>query len=85
MFVIQAATTHAAELLKHDKDLGSVTVGKLADLVAVAANPLEDVSLLKRVSFVMKDGVIYKQEGKAIETDRLAETSPPPVEALDAF
>lgn len=85
MFVIQAATTHAAELLKHDKDLGSVTVGKLADLVAVPANPLEDVSLLKRVSFVMKDGVIYKQEGKVVETDRLAETSAPPVEALDAF
>lgn len=85
MFVIQAATTHAAELLKHDKDLGSVTVGKLADLVAVPANPLEDVSLLKRVSFVMKDGVVYKQDGKATETDRLAETSSPTIEALDAF
>jgi imidazolonepropionase-like amidohydrolase len=69
MFVLQAATTHAAQLLKHDKDLGSVTTGKLADLVAVPGNPLEDISLMQRVSFVMKDGVIYKRDGKAEDTD----------------
>jgi imidazolonepropionase-like amidohydrolase len=67
LFAIQAATTHAAELLKHEKDLGSVTAGKFADLVAVTGNPLEDVGLLKQVSFVMKEGVVYKRDGKALE------------------
>jgi imidazolonepropionase-like amidohydrolase len=67
LFAIQSATTHAAELLKHDKDLGSVTAGKFADIVAVAGNPLDDVSLLKQVSFVMKEGVVYKRDGKPIE------------------
>jgi imidazolonepropionase-like amidohydrolase len=67
LFAIQSATTHAAELLKHDKDLGSVTAGKFADIVAVAGNPLDDISLLKQVSFVMKEGVVYKRDGKAIE------------------
>jgi imidazolonepropionase-like amidohydrolase len=67
MFTIQAATTHAAELLRHEKDLGSLTAGKLADVVAVPGNPVEDISLMRRVSFVMKDGVVYKRDGKAID------------------
>jgi imidazolonepropionase-like amidohydrolase len=67
MFTLQAATTHAAELLKHDKDLGSVTAGKLADLVAVPGNPVEDISLMKKVSFVMKEGVVYKSDGKSVD------------------
>src|ERR1700723_3609444 len=66
MFVLQAATTHAAQLLKHDKDLGAVSAGKLADVVAVPGNPLDDISLMKRVSFVMKDGVVYKRDGNAL-------------------
>ena len=67
MFALQAATTHAAELLKHDKDIGSVTVGKFADLVAVAGNPVDDISQMKKVSFVMKEGVVYKSEGKTVD------------------
>ena len=67
LFAIQAATVHASELLKHDKDLGSVTAGKFADVVAVAGNPLDNISLLKQVSFVMKEGVVYKRDGKALE------------------
>jgi imidazolonepropionase-like amidohydrolase len=69
MFVLQAATTHAAELLKHEKDLGSVTPGKLADVIAVPGNPLDDISLMKRVTFVMKDGVVYKRDAKAVELE----------------
>jgi imidazolonepropionase-like amidohydrolase len=60
MFVLQAATISGAQLLKRDKDLGSVTAGKYADLVAVPGNPLENISLMKTVSFVMKEGVVYK-------------------------
>jgi imidazolonepropionase-like amidohydrolase len=67
MFVLQAATTHAAELLKHDKDIGSIAAGKFADLVAVPGNPVDDISLMKKVSFVMKEGVVYKRDGKTVE------------------
>ena len=61
MFVIQAATTHAAQLLKHDKDLGSIAPGKFADVIAVNGDPVADVSLLQKVSFVMKAGKVEKQ------------------------
>ena len=69
LFAIQAATTHAAELLKHDKDLGSIGAGKLADVIAVEGNPLENIGLLKQVNFVMKEGVVYKRDGRALETN----------------
>ncbi len=60
LFVIQAATTHAARLLKQEKDLGSIDAGKFADVVAVTGNPLEDISRMMAVDFVMKAGVVYK-------------------------
>ncbi|HEY6455258.1 MAG TPA: amidohydrolase family protein [Steroidobacteraceae bacterium] len=69
VFALQAATTHAAELLKHEKDLGSVTPGKPADVIAVPGNPLDDISLMKRVTFVMKDGIVYKRDAKAVEME----------------
>jgi imidazolonepropionase-like amidohydrolase len=69
LYAIQAATVSASQLLKHDKDLGSVTAGKFADVVAVTGNPLDNISLLKQVSFVMKEGVVYKRDGKALQTD----------------
>jgi len=68
MFVIQAATVNAAQLLRHDKDLGSITAGKIADVVAVPGNPIDDISLMKRVSFVMKDGVVYKMNAVPVDT-----------------
>ena len=68
MFAIQAATVSAAQLLRHDKDLGSVAAGKIADVVAVPGNPIDDISLMKRVSFVMKDGVVYKLNSAAVDT-----------------
>jgi imidazolonepropionase-like amidohydrolase len=68
MFTIQAATISAAQLLRHDKELGTVAPGKIADVVAVPGNPIDDISLMKRVSFVMKDGVVYKLNSAAVET-----------------
>ena len=59
--VVRSATIVAAELMQLDSKIGSVTVGKLADLIAVPANPLSDVTALSSVSFVMKDGVVYKK------------------------
>jgi imidazolonepropionase-like amidohydrolase len=67
MFALQAATTHAAELLRHDKDIGSVAAGKFADLIAVPGNPVDDISQMNQVTFVMKEGVIYKRDGKSID------------------
>jgi imidazolonepropionase-like amidohydrolase len=58
---IQSATLSTAKLLRIEDKLGSIKVGKLADLVAVDGDPLEDISLMENVSFVMKDGVIVKQ------------------------
>ena len=66
MFALQAATINAAQLLKHD-ELGSVAKGKLADLVAVPGNPVADISQMRNVSFVMKDGVVYKLNGAPVE------------------
>jgi imidazolonepropionase-like amidohydrolase len=66
MFTIQAATTHAAQLLKRDKDVGSLEPGKYADVVAVPGNPLDDIKLMQKVNFVMKGGVVYEQDGKPI-------------------
>ncbi len=67
MFTIQAATLHAAQLLKHDKDFGSIEAGKYADVVAVPGNPLDDIKLMQKVNFVMKAGVVYKEGGQAVE------------------
>ena len=69
MFALQAATIHAAELLHHDRELGSVAAGKVADVVAVPGNPLEDIGVMRRVAFVMKDGVVYKRDGRAVFGD----------------
>ena len=58
MQAIHSATVAAADLLGEADQLGSITVGKLADIIAVKGNPLEDISLLESVSFVMKDGQV---------------------------
>lgn len=60
MQAIQAATSNAADLLGRSDELGSIKVGKYADLIAVSGDPLKDISLLERVDFVMKDGTVYK-------------------------
>jgi imidazolonepropionase-like amidohydrolase len=61
MQAIQAATTNAADLLGHSKDVGSIKPGKFADLIAVAGDPIKDVNVLERVDFVMKGGTVYKK------------------------
>ena len=61
MEAIRSATFEASRLLRVQEQLGSIAAGKLADVVAVRGDPLADISLLEKVSFVMKDGVIYKQ------------------------
>ena len=57
---IQAATVNAADLLGWTKKVGSITTGKYADIIAVETNPLDDITVLENVKFVMKGGVVYK-------------------------
>jgi imidazolonepropionase-like amidohydrolase len=60
MDAIQSATINAAKLLKVENRLGSIGIGKIADIIAVYGDPIEDIKLLQKVDFVMKDGVIVK-------------------------
>jgi len=60
MEAIRAATILPARFLEIDDRLGSVEPGKLADLVAVPGDPLADITVMQRVNFVMKEGVVYK-------------------------
>ena len=58
---IQSATINAAEALGRT-DVGTIEIGRFADIVAVSGNPAQDVTLLEKVAFVMKGGVVSKQE-----------------------
>jgi imidazolonepropionase-like amidohydrolase len=57
---IRSATLRGAELLRMEKQIGTIEAGKFADLIAVEGNPLQDIRALRKVVFVMKDGEIYK-------------------------
>ena len=59
---IQAATVNAADLLGWTDRVGSITAGKLADIIAVPSDPLADVTALERVGFVMKGGEVVRNE-----------------------
>jgi len=59
---IQSATINAADLLNWKDKTGSITKGKLADIIAVETNPLDDITILEHVKFVMKEGIVYKNE-----------------------
>ncbi len=61
---IQAATLSGADLMGWGDRVGEISAGKFADIIAVSGNPLEDVKELERVKFVMKGGVVVKNEIK---------------------
>ena len=60
MQAIRAATVHAAELIGWPDDVGAIDAGRFEDITSVAGNPLEDVTFLEGVRFVMKGGKAYK-------------------------
>jgi imidazolonepropionase-like amidohydrolase len=64
MQAVKAATMVAADLLDQEANLGSLEAGKFADIIAVPGDPLQDISVMEKVNFVMKDGKIYVNAGK---------------------
>jgi imidazolonepropionase-like amidohydrolase len=60
--VIRAITSNAAEMLGWQDRIGAIEAGKFADLVAVAGDPLSDITELERIRFVMKEGRVIKNE-----------------------
>jgi imidazolonepropionase-like amidohydrolase len=63
MQAVKAATMVAADLLDQEANLGSLEAGKFADIIAVPGDPLQDISVMEKVNFVMKDGKIYVGAG----------------------
>ena len=67
MQAIQAATSTAARVLGPlGDDLGAIAPGKYADIIAVDGDPTTNVAVLEHVDFVMKAGVVYRQDGKPV-------------------
>ncbi|WP_428655755.1 amidohydrolase family protein [Runella sp.] len=61
MEAIKSATVVPAQILGEQDNMGSITKGKYADIIATDENPLQNIKTLQNVTFVMKDGVVYKQ------------------------
>ena len=59
---IKSATVAASDLLRISDQYGTLEAGKMADIIAVEGDPLANIELLQNVTFVMKDGVVYKQQ-----------------------
>jgi imidazolonepropionase-like amidohydrolase len=61
---IRSATVRGAELLRLDREIGTLDAGKAADVIAVEGDPLQDIAALSRVVFVMKGGQVYKSPAR---------------------
>jgi imidazolonepropionase-like amidohydrolase len=73
---LQTATLNAADLMGWTAKTGSLEAGKWADVIAVQGDPLGDIKLLQHVPFVMKGGVIYKDEAQPAAVDHLVAVAP---------
>jgi imidazolonepropionase-like amidohydrolase len=70
MDAIQSATSRAAVMLDMDGKIGVVAPGAFADVIAVSGDPLHDIKALENVQFVMKDGKVFRGEGRQDQSDR---------------
>ena len=66
MQAIVAGTSNAATLLGLEREIGTIAVGKRADIVAVIGNPLDNLDILQNVQFVMKSGRVFKRDGQVL-------------------
>jgi imidazolonepropionase-like amidohydrolase len=85
---LQAGTLNAADLMGWTDKAGSLEVGKWADVIAVEGDPLKDITTLQHVNFVMKSGVVYKDEaepGKVQKLDPRASVEVPKGAAVPAI
>lgn len=83
---LQTATLNAADLMAWTAKTGSLDAGKWADIIAVKGDPLADIRLLQSVPFVMKAGVIYKNDANPASIDKLQAVAPqPPAPQVNAF
>jgi imidazolonepropionase-like amidohydrolase len=73
---IQTGTLNAADLMGWTDKVGSLDTGKWADIIAIQGDPLSDVRLLQHIPFVMKAGVIYKDEAQPAVIDKLVADAP---------
>jgi len=77
---VQTATLNAADLMGWNDKVGSLDAGKWADVIAVKGDPLADIRILQHVPFVMKAGVIYKDEAQPGVVDKLVASAPKRIE-----
>jgi imidazolonepropionase-like amidohydrolase len=77
---LQTATLNAADLMGWNDKVGSLDAGKWADVIAVKGDPLADIRILQHVPFVMKAGVIYKDEAQPGVVDKLVASAPKRIE-----
>ena len=61
--ILRAMTTNGYKVSETEKTRGPIEVGLAADLIAVEGNPLENIDALRQVTFVMKDGIVFKRDG----------------------
>jgi len=66
---ILSATKNAADLLGDGENIGSIQVGRLADIIAVDTSPIADIRVMQKVRFVMKGGIVYKRDGRPTVLD----------------
>jgi imidazolonepropionase-like amidohydrolase len=59
---LQAATVSGAELLQWSDRIGTIEPGKFADIIAMGGDPIHDITAIEKVGFVMKDGVVFKND-----------------------
>jgi imidazolonepropionase-like amidohydrolase len=78
---LQTATLNAADLMGWTDKTGSLEPGKWADVIAVQGDPIADVRILQHVPFVMKSGVIYKDEAQPAAVDTMVASTPPATES----
>ncbi len=69
---IATATVNAARMLGRDGEIGSIAVGKKADIIAVSGDPIENIASLLQVAFVMRDGKIFKRSTSKLRTATMA-------------